>query len=145
MKLCEKTQELVSGYIDQELTQQERQLVRVHIESCDDCRSIYQDLLAIKQSLGNITYPECEEAKVDKILNEPTSKLMSVVGWIMLIVGYVGFLVWQLFTFYTQEGVPMWLKVGVFLIEAGFLLLLGSVLRQRLIANKTDRYNKVKL
>lgn len=145
MKLCEKTQELISGYIDQELTQQQSQLARVHIETCEECRQLYQDLLAIKKSMGNIRYPECEEVKVDTILNEPTSKWMSMIGWIMVIMGYLGFLVWQLFTFYSEPSVPGWLKVLVFLIEAGFLLLLGSVLRQRLIASKTDKYNKVKL
>lgn len=144
MNLCDKTQELISGYIDHELNQQDRQRVRVHIESCDQCRAVYDDLLAIKQEMGNLQYPECEEAQLDKIMKEPVANGMAIVGWIILIIGFVGFMVWQLFTFYTEPSVPLWVKAGVFLIEAGVLLLLGSVLRQRLIALKTDKYKNVK-
>jgi len=144
MNLCDKTQELISGYIDHELNQQDRQRVRVHIESCDQCRAVYDDLLAIKQEMGNLQYPECEEAQLDKIIKEPVAKGMALVGWIILIVGFVGFMVWQLFTFYTEPSVPFWVKAGVLLIEAGVLLLLGSVLRQRIIALKTDKYKNVK-
>lgn len=144
MKLCDKTQELISGYIDHELNQQDRQRVRVHIESCDQCRAVYEDLLVIKQELGNLQYPECEEAQLDKIIREPVAKGMVIVGWFILVIGFVGFMVWQLFTFYTEPGIPTWAKIGVFLIEAGVLLLLGSVLRQRIIALKTDKYKNVK-
>ncbi|MHC9509610.1 anti-sigma factor family protein [Kangiella sp. M94] len=144
MNLCDKTQELISGYIDHELNQQDRQRVRVHIESCDQCRAVYDDLLAIKQEMGNLQYPECEEAQLDKIIKEPVANGMALVGWIILIIGFVGFMVWQLFTFYTEPSVPFWVKAGVFLIEAGVLLLLGSVLRQRIIALKTDKYKNVK-
>ncbi len=144
MNLCDKTQELISGYIDHELNQQDRQRVRVHIESCDQCRAVYDDLLAIKQEMGNLQYPECEEAQLDKIIKEPVANGMAIVGWIILIIGFVGFMVWQLFTFYTEPSVPFWVKAGVFLIEAGVLLLLGSVLRQRIIALKTDKYKNVK-
>ncbi len=144
MNLCDKTQELISGYIDHELNQQDRQRVRVHIESCDQCRAVYDDLLAIKQEMGNLQYPECEEAQLDKIMKEPMANGMAIVGWVILIIGFVGFMVWQLFTFYTEPGIPTWAKIGVFLIEAGVLLLLGSVLRQRIIALKTDKYKNVK-
>lgn len=144
MKLCDKTQELISGYIDHELNQQDRQRVRVHIESCDQCRAVYDDLLAIKQEMGNLQYPECEEAQLDKIIKEPVAKGMAIVGWVILVIGFAGFMVWQLFTFYTEPGIPTWAKIGVFLIEAGVLLLLGSVLRQRIIALKTDKYKNVK-
>lgn len=144
MNQCDKTQELISGYIDHELNQQDRQRVRVHIESCDQCRAVYDDLLAIKQEMGNLQYPECEEAQLDKIMKEPVANGMAIVGWIILIIGFVGFMVWQLFTFYIEPSVPLWVKAGVFLIEAGVLLLLGSVLRQRLIALKTDKYKNVK-
>ncbi len=145
MNLCDKTQTLISGYIDQELTQQERQMVQVHLEDCDTCKTIYLDLLAIKNSIRQLEYPECEEAKMDKTLNEPTAKGLSIIGWIMLIIGMAALLIFQLFTFFSEPGIPIGIKLLVFLIEAGLLLLFISVLRQRLIARKTDKYRGVKL
>jgi len=145
MNLCDKTQELISGYIDHELTQQEAQRVRLHINDCGNCAKVYKDLLAIKEQMGQLKYPECEEAKLDKWMNEPVAKNFAVIGWACLIVGLLGFMLVQLFTFYTQPDIPLGLKALVLLIEIGFLGLFISVLRQRLIARKTDKYRNVKL
>ncbi|GAA4347853.1 anti-sigma factor family protein [Kangiella taiwanensis] len=145
MNQCHDIQELISGYIDQELSQQKAQRVRLHIESCDSCRKVYEDLVAIRKEMGQLHYPECEEAKLENIMNEPVAKTLGLVGWIMLIIGLVGFMGWQAFTFFTQPVVPTWAKIGVLLIELGVLGLFLRVLRQRLIARKTDKYRNVKL
>jgi len=145
MNHCHDIEALISGYIDQELSQQKAQRVRLHIESCDKCRNVYQDLLAIRKEMGQLQYPECEEAKLERIMNEPVSKMLGIVGWVLLIIGLIGFMGWQAFTFYTQPAVPTWAKIGVLLIELGVLGLFLSVLRQRLIARKTDKYRNVKL
>lgn len=145
MNPCENIQELISGYIDHELTQQQAQRVRLHLAECDDCKKIHQDLLAIRKDMGKLQYPECEEVQLDRLMNEPVAKTFGIVGWVCLIVGLLGFMVWQLFTFYSQPGIPLWAKLGVLLIEVGALGLFLSVLRQRLIARKTDKYRNVKL
>lgn len=145
MNQCHDIQELVSGYIDQELSQQKAQLVRLHIEGCEACRKVYDDLLAIRKEMGQLQYPECEEAKIEALMKEPVSKALGIAGWVMLIIGLVGFMGWQVFTFYSQPMVPTWAKIGVLLIELGALGLFLSVLRQRLIARKTDKYRNVKL
>ena len=145
MNQCEHIQELLSGYIDHELTQQKAQRVRLHLKECDSCHKIYKDLVAIRKEMGQLKYPECEEAKIDQLMNEPVSKVFGIVGWVCLIIGLVGFMIFQLFTFYSQPGIPLWAKLGVLLIEVGALALFLSVLRQRLIARKTDKYRNVKL
>lgn len=145
MNQCHDIQELISGYIDHELSQQKAQRVRLHIESCENCRKVYEDLIAIRTEMGQLQYPECEEAELDRIMNEPVARTIGIVGWVMLILGMIGFIGWQLFTFYTEPAVPTWAKIGVLLIELGTLGLFFSVLRQRLIARKTDKYRNVKL
>ncbi len=70
MNQCHDIQELISGYIDHELSQQKAQRVRLHIESCENCRKVYEDLIAIRKEMGQLQYPECEEAKLDRIMNE---------------------------------------------------------------------------
>lgn len=145
MNQCHDIQELVSGYIDQELSQQKAQRVRLHIEGCEACRKVYDDLLAIRKEMGQLQYPECEEAKIEALMKEPVSKALGIAGWVMLIIGLVGFMAWQMVTFYSQPVVPIWAKIGMLLIELGALGLFLSVLRQRLIARKTDKYRNVKL
>jgi anti-sigma factor RsiW len=40
--------ELLSGFVDGELTQQERQRVRLHCEECDECRENLANLRALR-------------------------------------------------------------------------------------------------
>ncbi len=145
MKLCDKTQELISGYLDNELTQQDSQMVRVHLESCASCRAIYQDLQTIKQATSQLNYPTTEAEKIQQLLQEPVARNFSAIGWFLLIVGLAGLMIFQAFTFFFSEEVPVIIKLLVFTIEAGALALFISVLRQRLIAKKTDKYKKVQL
>ncbi|WP_251358231.1 anti-sigma factor [Kangiella sp. TOML190] len=146
MKLCHKTQELISGYLDNELTQQQNQLVRVHLETCVNCQAVYQDLKAIKESISGLEYPECEEQKMEKILQDPTAKKISIVGWVLLIIPLAILFIYHLYTVFTVGSFSLFsMKTLILLIEAGALLLFISVLRQRLIARKTDKYRNVKL
>lgn len=146
MKLCEKTQTLISGYIDQELTQQERQLVQVHIDSCESCKTIHADLLAIKKSMGQLQYPECEEKQVDKILNDSTTKNLSIAGWMLIIIPLAILFALHIYTIFSVGNFRFFsFKTLFILLEAGLLFLFISVVRQRLIARKTDKYKGVKL
>lgn len=146
MKLCNKTQELISGYIDQELTQQQRQLVRVHLDSCNQCKSLFDDLVAMKSTMGDFNYPECEEVKMDNILNEPVAKKLSISGWLLITVPLTALFIYHLYTIITVGGFTLLSFKTLFLmLEGGFLFLLISVIRQRLIARKTDKYRNVKL
>lgn len=146
MKLCEKTQTLISGYIDQELTQQERQLVQVHIDSCNTCNAVHADLLAIKKSMGALQYPECEENQVSIILDDPASKNLSIVGWVLLIILLAILFISHIYAIFTVDQFNWFsFKTLLIAIEAGLLFLLFSVIRQRLIARKTDKYRGVKL
>ncbi len=144
--LCHKTQELISGYLDQELTQQQNQLVRVHIESCDNCNAVYQDLKAMKDSIGNLQYPDCEEQKMEKILQEPIAKKISIAGWVLITIPLTILFIYHLVTIFTIGSFSLFsMKTIILLIEAGVLLLFIGVLRQRLIARKSDKYKNVKL
>lgn len=143
---CHKAQELISGYLDNELTQQQRQMLRVHLESCDNCQAIYQDLKAMQESIGSLQYPECEEEKMDKILQEPVAKKISIVGWLLVTIPLAILFIYHLITIFTVGSFSLFsIKTIILLIEAGVLLLFISVLRQRLIARKNDKYRNVKL
>ncbi|NVJ67165.1 MAG: zf-HC2 domain-containing protein [Gammaproteobacteria bacterium] len=143
---CHQTQELISGYLDQELTQQKNQMVRVHLESCKECNAIYQDLKAMKETIGNLQYPDCEATKMEKILQEPVAKKISILGWILLTIPLAILFIYHIVTIFTVGSFSLFsMKTIILLLEAGVLLLFIGVLRQRLIARKSDKYKNVKL
>ncbi|MCY4142568.1 MAG: hypothetical protein OXG08_02615 [Gammaproteobacteria bacterium] len=77
---------------------------------------------------------------------DPVSKTTTQLGFVLLlclVVGY-GFLAVVLIVMALGSPViPIWVKVMVILGVVGMGLLLFSVIRQRLIESKTDKYKDV--
>ena len=45
----EEIQQMLSAYLDCELTQADRQRVRLHLEECAECRSAFEEMKALKR------------------------------------------------------------------------------------------------
>ena len=54
---CHRVQSLLSAYLDQELSPEERRLIRNHIFHCPVCAQNFEDLSHIKSYLGNLEPP----------------------------------------------------------------------------------------
>lgn len=54
MMNCHHAQNLISAFIDCELTVEEKRELRQHIFSCQECNIEYQQILALKNCLENI-------------------------------------------------------------------------------------------
>ena len=48
---CEKCREMISCLLDDELSQAEQSLVREHIASCPECRSVYDAFSAVSEQM----------------------------------------------------------------------------------------------
>ena len=70
---------------------------------------------------------------------------MRLLGWLLLIGGgltMAGFVAWALLA---DADTPLLFALAVFAIYGGLGLVLLSVLRQRLVEHKTDKYRNVRL
>ena len=47
----EELEELVSAYVDSEVTPEEEKAIREHMEACTSCRSLYEEEKTIKERL----------------------------------------------------------------------------------------------
>jgi len=137
--------ELLSGYVDGELTQQQRQRVDVHCADCKDCRNDLVELSALRNSVGKAGLSDFDQDVWREMMNDTTVKTSRGIGWLLLIggiltamgIGVGGFL------FSPTIGIGEKLLVGA--IYGGLALLFFSVLRQRLIERKTDKYKDVEI
>jgi anti-sigma factor RsiW len=57
MNKCEQVADQISGYIDHELTQQQQQQVELHLDGCDKCRKLADQLTQMQKTVGQINYP----------------------------------------------------------------------------------------
>jgi hypothetical protein len=135
--------EQLSGYIDRELTQQERQRVVLHCEECEQCRQNLEELRALRRRIGNTRLSVIGEDRWRETMKDATVQTSRSIGWLLFIAGLLMAFGAMLVAFVTDTGMSTWEKIMVFSIYGGLAILLFSVLRQRLIERKSDKYKDV--
>ena len=135
----------LSGYLDGELTQQEAQKVSLLIETDPEYKVLYQELSLMRHEIQSLSLQEQELEHLDKLFNEPVARTSRIVGFVLL--GVAGFILvaFTLFKIFTHPDIGLLEKSLVGAIGGGSLLLLFSVLRQRINAAKKDKYKRVKI
>lgn len=148
-QVCANVQEKLSAYLDDELTQQEQQRIYLHVQACPQCRALADDLTAMRSNLKSAVLCSVDERDLPKILHDQPARRFAFIGWALLIAAILligGIVSWQFIREVLNDtGIGRWLGIGVIAFYVGLFLLFLSVLRQRLIARKTDKYKKVQL
>ena len=136
---------MLSGYIDGELTQQQAQRVRLHCDSCAECAEQLQQLETLRREVGKTRLSPLGEDIWREHMKEPTVEITRGIGWILFILGVLGITGIAIYQFVIDTGMPMHIKVLTSLVWLGMGALLVSVLRQRLIERKSDKYKDVEI
>ena len=145
MTHCDKVEEKLSGYLDNELTQQDNQFVTVHIQSCENCQKTYSDLLDMQSEIREIKTDGGEEAALEKIMNDLSSKQSQQWGWVLIIIAAAIVIAVSVFQFIFNNGNSLYENIIIILFGVGGLLLFVSVIKQRIIAAKSDKYKDINL
>lgn len=137
--------ELLSGFIDDELTQQDRQRVRLHVESCTECAAELAGLAALREKVGRSSLGAGHKDTWRETMDDNPVKASRGIGWLLIIVGCLlagGVFVYD---FITHASMSPMEKLIVVSLYGGALFLFVSVLRQRLIERKSDKYKDVEI
>ncbi len=138
--------ELLSGYLDGELTQQEHQRVRVLCETNAEYREKLEELRVLREQVGQMSFDTHDARQWRETMNDIPTRTTRGLGWLLLIGGALvaaGFFVVEFFRNVDGLGLIERLIIGG--IYGGLLLLFVSVLRQRLIERKNDKYKDVEI
>jgi predicted anti-sigma-YlaC factor YlaD len=142
---CTNIEPMISGFLDNELTQQEQQRVQIHLDSCESCAQEFKQLQGLKEQIASLEYPTIDSAELEKLEQDLLANRSQKLGWSLIAIGWLGLTVFGLFMFFQSDDVPVVLRILYGFIVVGGLSLFISVLRQRLITYKNDKYRKVKL
>ena len=137
--------ELLSGLIDGELTQQQRQRVELHCEQCAECREELERLRALRARTGAARLSEVGEDKWRETMQDTGTRSTRAIGWLLLVAGAAALGGIVIYEFVSDAGMPTHMKIIIGAIYGGIALLLVSVLRQRLIERRTDKYKDVEI
>jgi predicted anti-sigma-YlaC factor YlaD len=136
-------EELLSGYLDDALTQGEEQRVRLHLEDCAACRALFAELRGMRETTMKTRFVLPADDQWDERPRGSLSRLFRGTGWSLTVAWIAAvalYALWQLAA--GPEGALEKLTVFAGLAAVGVLFL--SILIDRIRALPGDRYRRVK-
>jgi hypothetical protein len=148
MNMCEEEFRVkLSGYIDDELSPDERRDFEAHLTGCAECRKELNSFRKLKEVTGAMKYADIPEQVWEGYWVGIYRRLERGLSWIFISIGVIvilGFGCFRLFNdFFLNSDEPILLRIGIGFGIIGFIILLVSLLRERLFASKRDRYDEV--
>jgi len=139
-------EELLSGYLDGALTQQEEQRVRLHLEGSPEAQALLAELAALRHASRTTAFAGGEDRQWSEAARTPGSTVARRLGFALLVVCLV---LWVAAAVVASSGEgsrePLaWLPGAVAVTGiGGVVLLFLSVLADRLRDSRGDRYRRV--
>ncbi len=139
---------LLAGYVDGELTDEERSQVEKALLENEELRVELEEFKQLKEVTGMAQYADLPDEVWESYWESLYKKFELGLGWIFFSLGAIIILCFGAYTIFselfTDPTAPLWLKIGLPIMTLGAITLLVSFGRQRLFAYKRDRYGKVK-
>ena len=139
---------LLAGYVDGELTGEERTTVERALLENEELRVELEEFKKLKEVTGMAQYADLPDEVWESYWESLYKKLELGFGWIFFSLGAIIILCFGAYTVFSElfasPTAPLWLKIGLPIMSLGAITLFVSFARQRLFAYKRDRYGKVK-
>lgn len=136
------------GYLDGELDGSRRRELEAHLDGCTECRRELDRFRSLKEVMDPMKFREPSDRMWDEYWSGVYNRLERGLGWVFVsIAGIVlisyGLIEWIRVTFF-DSNVPLVIRGAIVFLVVGFVVLLVSVVRERLFLYKRERYKEVK-
>lgn len=138
---------LLSAYVDGELAEDDVRRIEIHLAENPETQAVVDRLRRLNSLTGAMKMKEAPmeawEGFWDSIYNRSERSL----GWILLILGMAligGYAIWELFSvLWAADNLPLYVRGGIFILMAGVVVMLVSVVRERIHKRSRTRYKDV--
>jgi len=138
---------LLSGYVDGELTPDQVVEFERHLAVDPELQKELDAFRTLKEVTGAVKYADIPESVWEGYWTGLYRRLERGTGWILLSISAILFLAIGAFClcqdFFMNPDKPILLKIAVGTGILGLLVLIVSVIRERLFAYHRDRYKEV--
>jgi predicted anti-sigma-YlaC factor YlaD len=145
---CENYKNLLMGYLDEELSEAEKNRLEEHLKQCSSCTEELKEFRKLKQITDEVTLAEPEDKIWRAYWSNVYNRAERFLGWILFSVAAILLSIYGGFKAIEQicqdPTVGILLKIGLLVLITGLAILLVSVLRERLYFYKKDRYKDVR-
>jgi len=145
---CHDWKDLMMGYLDNELDDEQKRRFEEHLAGCPECADETKEFKHLKAITDEVTLVEPEDRIWQDYWSGIYNRIERSLGWIIFSVSaillaiYGGFKLIE--TIVTDATVGMFLKIGLLTLIIGLAILFVSVLRERIYFWSKDRYRNVR-
>jgi predicted anti-sigma-YlaC factor YlaD len=130
-------------YLDGEMSAGEKTAFEEHLSSCSECRQEIDELGSVERLTGMMKIRDPQDDFWEAYWKKLFRRLERKTGWILMIAGAALIVLYSLWKGVTDFGEITFVKVVTIMVAAGFIILLISVIRERIHQFKTDRYKDI--
>lgn len=139
----ERIKELITRYIDGLVSEEEmKKLIEENPEIIEEIKELKQ----FKEVIGMLKTID-PDRKWEDFTNSLYSRIERGIGWIFLSIGLIITISFGLIQFVQEllkeKEVPLYFKIGIFSLVFGLVVLLVSLLRERIFMSRYDKYKEV--
>ena len=143
---CGQFRSILTAYVDGELSSEERARFERHLADCPECRRELAGHAKLKEELDMLAFKEPTDVEIERYWRGIYNRLERGIGWVAFSIGAIILLCYGAFKLIEETirdpNISVLLKVGVVAGVFGGVILLVSLLRERLTLRKVDKYSK---
>ncbi|MFH1865049.1 MAG: zf-HC2 domain-containing protein [Candidatus Eisenbacteria bacterium] len=140
---CGRFKELMMASLDGEICAADREELESHLAECADCRREFDEHTKLSELVGEIELPKPSQEEMMKYWPSVYAKIERGAGWGLVIMGVLIWAAYGVYLFITDPTTGSLTKFLIALPVVGVLMLLISVLRERVNVGRSERYKEV--
>ncbi len=145
---CHDYKDLMMGYLDNELSDEQRGQFEEHLDGCSECKDELKEFRKLKAITDEVTLVEPEDRIWQDYWNGIYNRIERSIGWIVFSVAAILLIIYGGFKLIEElikdATIGMLLKAGLLALIVGLAILFVSVLRERIYFWQRDRYKDVR-
>ncbi len=144
---CQTAQHLMMRKIDNGITPEENKLLEAHLQECPRCQKDFEDIQHVKEVTATMKRELLPDMAWEEYWHHLYNRLERGIAWILISVGLIIILgiaavdFFQEVVFHPKMGLLE--RVGVPTLVLGIIILLISVIREKLMTRKVDKYREI--
>ena len=143
----EDIQRLMMAVLDGEATPEREQELRSHLDADADLRREFEELKTLKYATMKTQLTEPDGTLWTSYWMNTYARIERGLGWILFSAGAILLLLfgaWEITREWLADpDLPFWVKTAGILLGAGSIILLVSVIREKLFLHKNERYKDI--
>jgi hypothetical protein len=144
---CEEMSLNIMALLDEELSEDKIGDVKKHLEICDKCSDEYASIKKVKEVTSKMKFKKLPEFYWDDYWKHIYNRIERGLSWIFLSLGAIIILCFASWEFFDKliadQHIHPLLKVGIFIFIIGIIILIVSILREKMMVRRIDKYREI--